>query len=192
MKRLIKADDELIISREELSKILKQELSDKLEELIGSTAASELNLSYDLYDVEVIDMAMDGTLSNKAIKEQPFAKYFNNDDNVEIVLEPDTIFTANIIIDSDRDYDDIVYDEVEFWYNNICTELLKYGLDIVDEYKTLDNQTIDEFYEGTLKYSALSDEAKKQILEKEDEDFVNVGDVIYDALYGKQVEEIWE
>lgn len=148
MKRLIKADNELAISREELSKILKQELSDKLEELIGSTAASELNLSYDLYDVEVIDMAMDGTLSNKAIKEQPFAKYFNNDNNVEIVLEPDTIFTANIIIDSDRDYDDIVYDEVEFWYNNICNELLTCGLDIVDEYKTLDNQTLNDFYEG--------------------------------------------
>lgn len=43
-----------------------------------------------------------------------------------------------------------------------------------------------------MEYNELSEEAKKQILEKEDEDFVNVGDVIYDALYGKQVEEIWE
>ena len=150
MKRLIIADNELTISREELSKILKQELSDKLEELIGSTAANELNLSYDLYDVEVIGMAIDGTLSNKAIKEQPFADYFNNDNNVEIVLEPDTIFTANIIIDSDRDYDDVVYDEVEFWYNDICTELLKYGLDIIDEYMTLDNKTINDFSEGVM------------------------------------------
>ena len=141
-------NDELRISRDELSALLKEELSSKLEELIGSSAYN-MNLSYDLYNVDVVDMVMYGKLYNSDIKEQSF-KNFVLGDNTEIEIQPSTSSGIDISVNSNYIYGDMEYknliNAIEKWYNNICDELLKTGLELVDFY-TSDryNKTIDKF-----------------------------------------------
>ena len=141
-------NDELRISRDELSALLKEELSSKLEELIGSSAYN-MNLSYDLYNVDVVDIVMCGKLSNSDIKEQSFANFVLGD-NTEIEIQPSTSGGIDISVNSNYNYSDIEYkaliDAIKEWYNNICDELLKTGLELVDFY-TSDRykKTIDKF-----------------------------------------------
>lgn len=141
-------NDELRISRDELSALLKEELSSKLEELIGSSAYN-MNLSYDLYNVDVVDMVMYGKLSNSDIKEQSFTNFVLGD-NTEIEIQPSTSSGIDIFVNSNYNYSDMEYKNlitaIEKWYNDICDELLKTGLELVDFY-TSDryNKTIDKF-----------------------------------------------
>lgn len=141
-------NNELRISRDELSALLKEELSSKLEELIGSSAYN-VNLSYDLYNVDVADMVMYGKLSNSDIKEQYFANFVLGD-KTEIEIQPSTFCGIDISVNSNYNYSDMEYKNlitaIEKWYNNICDELLKTGLELVDFY-TSDryNKTIDNF-----------------------------------------------
>lgn len=141
-------NSELRISRDELSVLLKEELSSKLEELIGSSAYN-MNLSYDLYNVDVVDMVMYGKLYNNDIKEQSFANFVLGD-NTEIEIQPSTFSGIDISVNSNYNYSDMEYKNlitaIEKWYNDICDELLKTGLELVDFY-TSDryNKTIDKF-----------------------------------------------
>lgn len=141
-------NDELRISRDELSTLLREELSSKLEELIGSSAYN-MNLSYDLYNVDVVDMVMCGKLSNSDIKEQFFANFVLGD-NTEIEIQPSTSSGIDISVNTNYNYSDIEYKNlitaIEKWHNDICDELLKTGLELVDFY-TSDryNKTIDKF-----------------------------------------------
>lgn len=139
---------ELRISRDELSTLLKEELSSKLEELIGSSAYN-MNLSYDLYNVDVVDMVMYGKLYNSDIKEQSFANFVLGD-NTEIEIQLSTFSGIDISVNSNYNYSDIEYKNlitaIEKWYNNICDELLEIGLELVDFYSSdRYNKTIDKF-----------------------------------------------
>ena len=141
-------NDELRISRDELSTLLKEELSFKLESLIGSSAYN-MNLSYDLYNVDVVDMVMYGKLSNSDIKEQSFANFIF-DDNTEIEIQPSTSSGIDISVNTNYNYSDIEYknliNAIEKWHNSICDELLKTGLELVDFYSSdRYNKTIDKF-----------------------------------------------
>lgn len=141
-------NNELRISRDELSVLLKEELSSKLEELIGSSAYN-MNLSYDLYNVDVVDMVMYGKLYNSDLKEQSFANFVLGD-NTEIEIQPSTSSGIDISVNSNYNYSDIEYKNlitaIEKWYNNICDELLKTGLELVDFYSSdRYNKTIDNF-----------------------------------------------
>lgn len=141
-------NDELRISRDELSVLLKEELSSKLEELIGSSAYN-MNLSYDLYNVDVVDMVMYGKLSNSDIKEQSFSNFVLGD-NTEIEIQPSTSSGIDISVNTNYNYSDMEYKNlitaIEKWYNNICDELLKTGLELVDFYSSdRYNKTIDKF-----------------------------------------------
>lgn len=141
-------NNELRISRAELSVLLKEELSSKLEELIGSSAYN-MNLSYDLYNVDVVDMVMYGKLYNSDIKEQSFANFVLGD-NTEIEIQPSTSSGIDISVNSNYNYSDMEYKNlitaIEKWYNNICDELLKTGLELVDFYSSdRYNKTIDNF-----------------------------------------------
>lgn len=141
-------NDELRISRDEFSVLLKEELSSKLEELIGSSAYN-MNLSYDLYNVDVVDMVMHGKLSNSDIKEQSFANFVLGD-NTEIEIQPSTFSGIDISVNTNYNYSDIEYKNlitaIEKWYNDICDELLKTGLELVDFYSSdRYNKTIDNF-----------------------------------------------
>lgn len=141
-------NSELRISRDELSVLLKEELSSKLEELIGSSAYN-MNLSYDLYNVDVVDMVMYGKLYNSDIKEQSFANFVLGD-NTEIEIQPSTFCGIDISVNSNYNYSDMEYkaliDAIEKWYNNICDELLETGLELVDFYSSdRYNKTIDKF-----------------------------------------------
>lgn len=141
-------NDELRISRTEFSVLLKEELSSKLEELIGSSAYN-MNLSYDLYNVDVADMVMYGKLSNSDIKEQSFTNFVLGD-NTEIEIQPSTFSGIDISVNSNYNYSNIEYknliNAIEKWYDNICDELLKTGLELVDFYSSdRYNKTIDKF-----------------------------------------------
>lgn len=141
-------NDELRISRDEFSVLLKEELSSKLEELIGSSAYN-INLSYDLYNVDVVDMVMCGKLSNSDIKEQSFANLVLGD-NTEIEIQPSTSSGIDISVNTNYNYSDMEYKNlitvIEKWYNDICDELLKTGLELVDFYSSdRYNKTIDNF-----------------------------------------------
>lgn len=141
-------NDELRISRDELSALLKEELGSKLEELIGSSAYN-MNLSYDLYNVDVVDMVMYGKLYNSDIKEQSFANFVLGD-NTEIEIQPSTSDSIDISVNSNYNYSDIEYKalitEIEKWYNSVCDELLKTGVELVDFYcSDRYNKTIDKF-----------------------------------------------
>ena len=141
-------NNELRISRDELSVLLKEELSSKLEELIGSSAYN-MNLSYDLYNVDVVDMVMYGKLYNSDLKKQYFANFVLGD-NTEIEIQPSTSSGIDISVNTNYNYSDMEYkaliNAIEKWYNDICDELLKTGLELVDFY-TSDryNKTIDKF-----------------------------------------------
>lgn len=141
-------NDELRISRDEFSVLLKEELSSKLEELIGSSAYN-MNLSYDLYNVDVVDMVMHGKLSNSDIKEQSFANFVLGD-NTEIEIQPSTFSGIDISVNTNYNYSDIEYknliDAIKEWYDSICNELSKTGLELVDFYSSdRYNKTIDNF-----------------------------------------------
>lgn len=141
-------NNELHISREELSILLKEELSSKLESLIGSSAYN-MNLSYDLYNVDVVDMVMYGKLSNSDIKEQSFANFVLGD-NTEIEIQPSTSGGIDISVNTNYNYSDVEYKNlitaIEKWHNSICDELLKIGLELVDFYSSdRYNKTIDKF-----------------------------------------------